>query len=160
MTLVIALAAMPDRYLHQPADWLIDQLGSLRPNMSHRSHINTPTTACPELKSLAEPVEIQLAYKFPENNGIALVLRDLAGHTVDLYFNGPADKSGSWQILLGTIQPNKNNGRAVAPSSPEEKAILGLLQRWHSRLSPSRLAKGQRNDQNTMEIMTRLEERN
>ena len=87
-------------------------------------------------------------------------MRDLAGHTVDLYFKGPADKTGSWQILLGTIQPNKNNGRPVAISSPEEKAILGLLQRWHSRLPASRLAKGQRNDQNTMEIMTRLEERN
>lgn len=161
ITLVIALAAMPDRWVNQPADWLIDQHARLSPDTAHRQFRDTPPDACPELKSLTEPVEIQLAYKFPENNGIALVLRDLGGRTFDLYLKSPnpADKSALWQIHLGTIQTNKNNGRAVAPSSPEEKALLGLLQRWYSRQPASRLARRLANDMNTIEIINRLEAR-
>lgn len=108
-----------------------------------------------------------MAFKFPNNEGIAASLSDLTGNTIDLYFKGPGKSStekpeqqAPWQILLGTIQPNKFKGRAVGISSDEEKAILGLLQRWYRRLPASRAYKHKDNDDNLIEIINRLELRN
>lgn len=164
---VISIASLPKSRIDQPLDWLINQWARLRPDGLHRSHIDYPVTACPELNTFKEPIEVRMAYRFPNNEGIAASLADLTGNTIDLYFKGPgksstekAEPQAPWQILLGTNQPNKFKGRAVGISSDEEKAILGLLQRWYRRLPASRTFKHQENDDNLIEIINRLELRN
>ncbi|MFO0889124.1 MAG: hypothetical protein U0790_08285 [Isosphaeraceae bacterium] len=94
-----------------------------------RSHADVPPDRSEYLRGVTEPITMVFGISWDDGGSNGLSFKDARGTEYSICMMDSLD--GDQHLRFGSTIPEK--GRPVSIGSEEERAILGLLQRWSSQ---------------------------
>jgi hypothetical protein len=125
------------RRLNGPATYLVAlfvlgllSLAVLRWTSSRRSidYAHVPLSQSEYLKDVVEPISMVVGMSWDDGGSHGLVFRDSRHVTKSFCLLDNLD--GERNLILGTSAPDRR-GKRLPLGGPDEKAFLGLLERWY-----------------------------
>jgi hypothetical protein len=95
-----------------------------------RSYINTPLDDCPYLKNVVEPVIMADGLSLSDGGSISIEFQDARGRTRSVLLKNEWGTDGRANLVVGWVGVQTAERADLPISGREERALLGLLERW------------------------------
>jgi hypothetical protein len=96
-----------------------------------RSYINTPLADCPYLKNVVEPVFMKDGLSYTDGGSISVEFQDAKGRTRSVFLkNEWGSVDGRANLVVGWAGDRTAETADLPIAGREERALLGLLERW------------------------------
>jgi hypothetical protein len=102
-------------------------LWALRPSL-HSARAPTLMDQCPFLRGVVEPIIVVNAMSFDDGGSKGLRFADSRGVQKDVCLENTL--GGQRNVVLNSFVPRGDRGQRVPIAGVEERALLGLLERW------------------------------
>jgi hypothetical protein len=126
-----------------------------------------PLGRSPFLRDVVEPITIVDGMAFSDGGSLGLrfqdargVVRDICLEDTRIWEDDPGILEGHHNVILNSFFPGGERARRVPVSGDEERALLGLLDRWAQRRNIGQGGGSSRADQIALSILKEIRRRN